>query len=224
MRVGGNSTPHERLRRLLDERWDGPDKAFAAEVPVSHTQLSRMLNGRANLRASTKLDRIAEVLGVSTDEILVGPSADTSVRASSDLARAHDALDSAHLRFRAIGLIAEGLVPDEQLRDLGGEGEVISDRQHAEHPAALLFILTGILEDPHERFTALPETQRTDGVVSWMEQVYVSPSRHSSDQIEVFRAIVQAFEAAGVISEGRSGLTWKSDPAPAESDAQDRAG
>lgn len=67
------ATPRERLRALIDECWTGTDEAFAKGVPISPGQLSRLLNGRSELRSSRKIGLILDRLGGTEDELWHGP-------------------------------------------------------------------------------------------------------------------------------------------------------
>ena len=82
------TTPHTRLRALLDERWSGSDEAFAGEIPMTPGHFSKLVNGHTNLRTSRKLERIAELLGTTPDYIISGvESGESSIGGNAVLER-----------------------------------------------------------------------------------------------------------------------------------------
>ncbi len=72
MAQGDKHTPGGRLRELIDSTWNGTDKQFAEAVGIDPVTLSRLVNGRADLRKSPNLAAIAEALGTVEEAILYG--------------------------------------------------------------------------------------------------------------------------------------------------------
>lgn len=72
MAQNDKSTPGARLRALLDSTWNGTDKQFAEAVGIDPVTLSRLVNGKADLRKSPNLAAIASALGTVEEAILYG--------------------------------------------------------------------------------------------------------------------------------------------------------
>lgn len=67
--------PHERLRALIHERWQGADKELAETVGISPVTLSRLVTGETDLRRSKALGAICKHLGIDEAEVLYGTPA-----------------------------------------------------------------------------------------------------------------------------------------------------
>lgn len=99
--------PSHRLRRLLDERWGGSDRSFADELGIDPVTLSRLVNGKSDLRKSPNAARIAQLLRVTTSELLFGQPEDQ--RFEDGVRLAVDRMEAALTDLRtAAGLGHEG--------------------------------------------------------------------------------------------------------------------
>ena len=65
--------PHERLRALIDERWDGTDRELAEAADIHPVTLSRLVTGQTRLGASASIERVLALLGATMADVFGVP-------------------------------------------------------------------------------------------------------------------------------------------------------